>query len=239
MSDGGKLTGGEKVRVQGLVKAAQHNGKIGYVNKGLTQKAPEGRIGVKLEDGTVLAVRRENLEQIAAPPKTVNDVEPKPKTLTRDNALLQEFNGSPDPDVFALYYHFNDRAFDCFNVVEYNKQMLDYYAAGIVVVLVCPRKIGPNDYFLVGLQNLQNEEQNTLCEVAFNCGRSFAGISMLVKQRCFVCGKPGAPRCPKSHVVCFCPGGECEARAREAHHRLIRLVQGSKVTVDEDVVQLM
>lgn len=60
-------TGGEKVRVQGLVKAAQHNGKFAIVSKALTQKAAEGRIGVKLDDGTVLAVKRENLELISVP----------------------------------------------------------------------------------------------------------------------------------------------------------------------------
>ena len=65
---GNACTHGQKVRVQGLVNAAQHNGKIGYVRKGLTQQAAEGRIGVKCEDGTVLSLKRKNIELLESPP---------------------------------------------------------------------------------------------------------------------------------------------------------------------------
>jgi hypothetical protein len=55
-----QLDAGAEVRVFGLVKAAQHNGKTGRVSRAA---APDGRVGVKL-GGQVLAVRRENLELV-------------------------------------------------------------------------------------------------------------------------------------------------------------------------------
>jgi hypothetical protein len=53
---------GSQVRVQGLVKAAQHNGKIGLLNARIV---PEGRVGVDLGEqgeGQTLSIRKENLE---------------------------------------------------------------------------------------------------------------------------------------------------------------------------------
>mmetsp|Transcript_4298 Transcript_4298/g.10054 ORF Transcript_4298/g.10054 Transcript_4298/m.10054 type:complete len:273 (-) Transcript_4298:3799-4617(-) len=195
---------GTRVRIKGLVKASKHNGKTGLVTKA---SAPGNgrRVGVKLQDGSgaVLAIKIENLDKLeespaaktpkATTPKTKTTATaptlPKERTLKRDNALLREFDGNPDPNVLVLYYHFGDRAFDCFNASEYNVQMLRYYEKGLSVKLIVPRKIGNNEYFLVGLQHAQHDK-NTLCEVAFNCGRSFAGITMLVKKRCFACHKP-------------------------------------------------
>ena len=62
---GGELTEaawrrkGTRVRVIGLAKAAHHNGKVGQLN-GLPGR--DGRLGVLLEDGQILAIRRHNLE---------------------------------------------------------------------------------------------------------------------------------------------------------------------------------
>eukprot|EP00537_Pseudo-nitzschia_pungens_P010329 CAMPEP_0172391624 /NCGR_PEP_ID=MMETSP1061-20121228/7981_1 /TAXON_ID=37318 /ORGANISM="Pseudo-nitzschia pungens, Strain cf. pungens" /LENGTH=267 /DNA_ID=CAMNT_0013122293 /DNA_START=21 /DNA_END=825 /DNA_ORIENTATION=+ len=120
---------------------------------------------------------------------------PKERTLKRDNALLRELDGSPDPNVLVLYYHFADRAFDCFNATEYNVQMLRYYEKGLAVKLIAPRMVGTNEYFLVGLQQhaqTQHDQNNSLCEVAFQCRRSFEGISMLVKKGVL----PVTDRCP-------------------------------------------
>jgi hypothetical protein len=193
---------GTKVKIKGLVKAAVHNGKIGIVTKEQASSASgeqERRVGVKLMDsGKVIAVKIENLELITTTAKTTAVVAkktnntnnnstttmpaipgmPKERTLKRDNALLREFDGNPDPNVLILYYHFGDREFDCFNGNEYNTQMLRYYDKQISVKLIVPRKIGNNEYFLIGLQHSQHDK-NTLCEVAFNCGRSFTGICKL------------------------------------------------------------
>ena len=184
------------------MKAAVHNGKIGIVTKEQASSASgeqERRVGVKLMDsGKVIAVKIENLELITTTAKTTAVVAkktnntnnnstttmpaipgmPKERTLKRDNALLREFDGNPDPNVLILYYHFGDREFDCFNGNEYNTQMLRYYDKQISVKLIVPRKIGNNEYFLIGLQHSQHDK-NTLCEVAFNCGRSFTGICKL------------------------------------------------------------
>ena len=54
---------GSQVRVIGLKKAAQHNGKIGFLNAHATL---EGRVGVNLGEGHVLSVRKENLELVSA-----------------------------------------------------------------------------------------------------------------------------------------------------------------------------
>ena len=46
---------GTRVKVKGLVKAAQHNGKIGKVVKSI---AADGRVGIQLSDGKQLASPR-------------------------------------------------------------------------------------------------------------------------------------------------------------------------------------
>ena len=173
---------GTKVRVKGLVKAAQHNGKMGVVTKAT---APgEGRVGVKLAEGTILAVKIGNLEVVVndeKPTTTINTAaEPKQRTLKREHALLREFDGSLDPNTLALYYHLADRAFDCFNAPEYNVQMMRYYDKDLSVRLVIPRKIGANEYFMVGLQHSVHEK-NVLCEMAFNCVEALVGLACLSK----------------------------------------------------------
>uniref|UniRef100_A0A7S0Q6P3 Uncharacterized protein n=1 Tax=Coccolithus braarudii TaxID=221442 RepID=A0A7S0Q6P3_9EUKA len=158
------------------------------------------------------------------------------KTLKRDNALLREFDDSRDPDVLALYYHYKDSAFDCFNAPEYNTQMLDYYAHDVVVTIVVARLIKGNTYMLVCLQH-KEPEKDTLCQLAFQCMRQFAGISMLVKARCFACGKPGAPRC-SCQCACFCT--DCaKSEIKRGHSRLCHLIRASPVTTEEEVVTLL
>ena len=211
---------GARVRVVGLTKAAQHNGKVGSISA--SKAAKEGRIGVVLCDGLVLAVRKDNLELVDAGTAAASDnlaqkgaPHHKQRTLTRDTSLLQEFDGSRDPDLLVLYFHLNDRAFDCFNAPEYNDQMHRYLSAGMSVVAVVPRRIRENEYLLVCLRHTE-DERNSLCELAFNCMRQFAGISMLVKKRCFACGNPNAPLCA-CLCACFCP--DCSRSDAAATHR--------------------
>lgn len=220
---------GTKVRIHGLLNAAQHNGKVGSVT---ATKAPEGRLGVKLDDGKVLAIKPENLDRI-----TKAEEEPSQRTLKRNNGLLREFDGSPDPNVLALYYHFADMAFDCFNAHEYHTQMMRYYDKDLSVKLVVPRMIGPNEHFLVALQHSQHDK-NTLCEVAFNCSRSFVGISMLVKKRCFNCHKPGAPRC-QCNCASFCLNSCKKSDIGREHEILCNRIRKSNVIVEEDCLQLL
>ena len=101
---------------------------------------------------------------------------------------------------------------------------------------VVPRKLKESDAFLVCLQH-KVAERNTLCDVAFQCMRQFAGYSMLVKQACFVCHKPGAPRCA-CQCACFC-SKECTDAGWKDHHKLHALVSASSVTVEEECVQLL
>lgn len=157
---------GTKVKIKGLVKAAQHNGKVGIVTK---STAPDARVGVKLADGKTLAVKSENLDVLTQqqPSATNNDGDvPGQRTLKRDNALLCEFDGSPDPNTLALYYHFADRAFDAYNAQELINQILQYYQHNLQLKLVAPRRVGPNEYYLLCLQHSEHEK-NTLCELAF------------------------------------------------------------------------
>ena len=231
---------GATVRIVGLTKAAQHNGKVGKISARPAEQ--EGRIGVELGEGVVLAVRRENLELVAAAPVPnaggAMAPEGNQRTLKHDNGMLIEFNGSADPDVLVLYHHLRDRAFDCFNASEYNEQMLRYYSANMRVVAVLSRQLQqPGDCFLVCLQHAA-AERNTLCELAFQCKRSFTGISMLVKTRCFACNKPGARRCA-CQCACFC-SKECEASdCAAAHKKVCKLIRASSVTVDDECVQLL
>ena len=286
---------GATVKIFGLAKAPQHNGKIGKISKKAAEQ--EGRFGVELGKGQVLAIRKENLELVPTC-KSVPEASAlaelgkelglpaelgKERTLTRDNSLLLEFYGTQDPDTLALYYHMRDKAFDCYNAPEYINQLLRYYSAGMSIVAVCPRKLRDNSCFLVCLQHKETEK-NTLCEVGFQCMRSFAGISstraptrihvnrrlmcsahrlqpilrcflrratldprvcspaVLVKHRCFACGKPNVPICGKCHCACFC-SSECETRSSElasAYKKLCKVVRaGAAPTIDEEVVQLL
>jgi hypothetical protein len=233
------LAVGTSVRVVGLAKATQHNGKLGRVCK---KAGPEGRIGVKLDLGGALAVKRANLEvletvaEAPAPKKARASSDEEPRTVTRDNAVLREFNGSRDPTMMALYFHFKDHAFDAFNAAEYYAQLIRYHGAGIRVVAAIPRRMGDNLYSLVCLKNDQ-VERNTLCELAFQCKRQFVGISMLVKKVCFVCHKPGAASCPSCHCACFCSDA-CAKRGREAHEPVCRLVRGTGVLLEDEVVEI-
>ena len=233
-SEGPPLKAGASVRVVGLVNAAQHNGKVGRVS---AKAGRDGRVGVELSDGQVLSVRRENLLTSGwgdEPPKEL-----PPRTLQRDNALLLEFDGSRDPDVLALYWHFGDQAFDCFNAAEYIDQILRYYANGMSVVGVLPRRIRDNEYILVCLRH-KEDAKNSLCQVGFQCMRQLAGISMLVKKQCFTSHRPGAPMAA-CQVACFA-SKECEAdfaSRTPSYVKLCRLIDSSKITVEEEVVQIL
>jgi hypothetical protein len=154
---------GSAVRIIGLVKAPQHNGKVGRVSNRVGE---DGRIGISLGQGVHLSVRHDNLELIEAPEapsKVPKGKEPsielpkapegQQRTLTRDDSILRELDGSHDPDMLVLYHHMRDRSFDCFNAAEYTEQMIRYYANGITAVEVVPRKLGANEYFLVCLRN--------------------------------------------------------------------------------------
>ena len=100
---------GTAVEITGLEKAAQHNGKTGRVS---THK--NDRVGIKLGNGSVLAVRPENLKIWKA-----SEPEGTQRTLTREDALFREFDGNPDPDMLVLYHHLRDRSFDFFNAADF------------------------------------------------------------------------------------------------------------------------
>src|SRR5210317_1155573 len=162
---------GTRVKVKGLVKAAQHNGKVGKVVK---SAAADGRVGIQLlSDGKQLAIKKENIEIVSEVQSATSDI-PKQRELKRDNSLLNEFDGSSDPNTLALYYHFADRAFDAYNAQEMIQQMIRYYKHNLQLKLVCARTIISNEYYLLCLQH-DEHTKNSLCELAFNCGRSFAG----------------------------------------------------------------
>ena len=159
------------------------------------------------------------------------------RELKRDTAILREFHQGESPDLLVLYHHIRDMAFDCFNAGEYNQQMLRYLEAGMSVVVVVPRKIQGSDYFLVCLQHEQHEK-NTLCELSFLCFRQFAGISMLVKKRCFVCHKPSAMKCAGCQCACFC-SKECQASGWKQHKKLCKMIKGAKPpTVEAEAVEV-
>ena len=133
----------------------------------------------------------------------------------RDTSVLREFHASTSRDVLVLYHHVRDRAFDAFNSEEYHDQMLRYYAGGFSVVLVAPRTIEGSEYSLICLQH-KEAARNMLCELSFLCLRQFAGAGMLVKRRCFVCGKPTSKRCQACHCASYC-SKECQKEHWKKH----------------------
>ena len=86
---------GTKVKVKGLVKASQHNGKFGIVTKasipGVSIPGEAGgssRVGVKLSDenGTVLSIKIENLEP-TTPPPTPSTTTNRPNNRNSNNTI--------------------------------------------------------------------------------------------------------------------------------------------------------
>ena len=138
----------------------------------------------------------------------MEETQREPKTLERHHQLLAEFDGSRDPDTLALYYHARDKAFDAHSASEYTSQLLRYYQHNLRVVCVSPRRIRGNDYALIQLRH-DDDERNSLCELAFQCQRSFCGVSILVKQRCFTWPARRARVCLRLRVFCSerCAGG--------------------------------
>jgi len=161
----------------------------------------------------------------------------KERTLVRNNELLEEFDNGDAPGMQVLYYHFRDRAFDCFDASEYNTQMLAYLKAGFAVKLVVPRSYGKNGYILVCLQSTTQPEKDSLCELAFQCARQFVGISMLVKKRCFVCNKLAARTCSACKCACFC-SKECQMSGWPAHKDICSRIKASAPMVETECVQL-
>ena len=163
----------------------------------------------------------------------------KKRTLKRDTSILQEFDASDDPNLLVLYHHLRDRSFDCFNASEYNAQMLNYYSLNIRVVEVVSRRIHENDYFLVCLRSDNETEGNPLCEMAFQCQRQFAGYSMLVKKRCFVCHQKTLKKCTGCQCAAFC-SKECLKAGWKEHRKLCKMVGGASgnINLDREVVQI-
>ena len=172
----------------------------------------------------VLAVKLSNLEVVLEEEKIPStnqqqqqqQQQQKQRELKRQVGLLEEFDGTfeyDDPDTLVLYYHLRDRAFDCFNPKEYQTQLLNYLNHGMIPRLVLPRKIRQrHKYWLIGLQSVDSKtgnptDDNVLCDVAFQAGRSFTGISMLIKHKCFQCNNPlpsEVELCRGCLCVCFC-----------------------------------
>lgn len=163
----------------------------------------------------------------------------KERTLTRDTTILREFDHGESPDLLALYYHFRDQSFDCFNASEYHDQLLRYYRSDITAVEVVPRQIGENHYNLVCLRH-KDPSKNTLCEVAFQCQRQFVGISMLVKRRCFVCNQRTSKQCSVCKCACFC-SKECLKKGWSRHRAVCNLVKAAgapRVEAESESLQL-
>ena len=160
----------------------------------------------------------------------------KKRTVVRDTSVLREFDNSDDPNLHVLYHHLRDRAFDCFNASEYNAQMLNYISHNIKVVEVVSRIIQENHYFLVCLRSEQ-ETENPFCELAFQCQRQFAGYSMLVKKRCFVCNKANAKMCSSCHTACFC-SKDCLATGWKSHKKLCKLAKKCNVVLDKEALKI-
>jgi len=221
----------------------------------------------------VLAVKLDNLEVVvgvkespagkdtaaaaaaAAAAKSTNNstssssstTEPKnQRELKRQTGLLEEFDGSfeYDRNTLVLYYHLRDRAFDCFNSKEYQTQFLNYLNHGMTVRLVLPRKIHQHKYWLVGLQYVDDPSRNVLCDVAFQAGRSFTGISMLVKHKCFHCGNPLPTQvelCRGCSCACFCQSCLTSKPQTVLEHQQLVCdrVDKSKIIMETECIQLL
>ena len=214
----------------------------------------------------VLAVKLNNLEVVGEEEKTPTtprttttstnqqqqkQQQQKQRELKRQVGLLEEFDGSfeYDPNTLVLYYHLRDQAFDCFNSKEYQTQLVNYLNHDMVVRLVLPRQIRQHKYWLIGLQSVDGKtgkptQHNVLCDVAFQAGRSFTGISMLVKHRCFHCGNPNPTQvelCTDCSCVCFCKS--CHATKPQTwidHKQLVcDRIDKSKIIMETECIQLL
>jgi hypothetical protein len=193
---------------------------------------------------TTIPTKRPKSEIPTSSQSSQSSQEPKQRELKRQHGLLTEFDGSFDfdPNTLVLYYHFRDQAFDCYNSQEYQSQLIRYLDHGMFVRLVLPRMIRTHKYWLIGLQHT-DPSRNVLCDVAFQAGRSFTGISMLVKHKCFACGNPNPQvvELCKCHCACFC--NSCTVSKPPTltdHERCVcGRVDVSKITIEDDCIQLV
>ena len=160
-----------------------------------------------------------------------------------------------------MYYHFRSQEFDCYNAAEYHTQMERYYRFKTRVVAVVPRSIRGQLYALVCLQH-EETEKNSLCELAFQCMRQFAGISILVKRppgvpsaggergtraaacdsprprrACFVCHRPNSALCQHCHSAAYC-SPECARQDWGRHNVLCQLARRHDIIVEDEVVEI-
>ena len=72
-----------------------------------------------------------------------------------------------------------------------------------------------------------------------SCGRSFTGICVLVKRKCFHCHRPGAPQCKNCLCACFC-SDECrKSEIGKEHNMLCEQVDVTNVAVEDEVLSLL
>jgi hypothetical protein len=179
-----------------------------------------------------LAEAAEELEEVLA------NNEKNKKVLKKDYSLLREFDCNDHSDMMVLYHHKRDGEFDCFNANEYTQQLISYYQKNIRVKIVVPRTINSNKYFLVCLQNV-DMQQNTLCQLAFQCKRQFLGYAMLMKKKCLICNARTDMVCTGCRCVCFC-SRECQKNGFSNHKKLCKLVKnGGPVQTEEETLDLM
>eukprot|EP00729_Bicosta_minor_P008240 gene8240-9782_t len=224
------------------LKSAGMNGQWGVTGAALNAK---GRWPVTLESsGKIVAIKPENLQvQGGAVGSSSGGSSSSSRgggskkaggPVTAADLPDGEFDDGDSPDLLSLYFHYRDKAFDCYNAKEYTAQLIKYYANNISVVLVVPRKIRGNDYLLVGMQHSQHEK-NSLCQVAFQCKRQFCGISFLLKKKCFWCNKPAETKCTGCLSACFC-SKQCQTSSWPEHKKLCNLVTVSSITTEDEVV---
>lgn len=157
----------------------------------------------------------------------------KKRELKRNNELLREFDASSDPNLLVLYHHLRDKEFDCFNAKEYTNQMIAYHQKNIKLVEVVSRKMNGHDYFLVCCRH-EIEQNNPLCELAFQVQRQMQGYCMLVKKRCFHCHtNENVKMCSGCQCACFCSTA-CLKKHWGIHKPFCKLVDPKSITLDKE-----
>ena len=82
-----------------------------------------------------------------------------------------------------------------------------------------------------------DDGKNSLCELAFQCQRSFTGVSVLVRRTCATCHRPNATPCA-CRTLSFC-SPTCADRARDVHGPVCALVKAHDVATETEVLRLL
>jgi hypothetical protein len=135
------------------------------------------------------------------------------------------FNEFICEDEDFLYHHTENDEFMYGKVDEFQVEALSIVQQGVMLLAILPRTYGGIKFNLMLFQHPLS--LMPLCKLAFNCSRSFNGLSYLVKEICWTCKSKSVPsRCSGCFVAKYC-SRECQVAHYPRHKKFCQMVKVS------------